>query len=131
MSPRVLVKVMEMLLSLVRALFGRRADLALETVVRWHRASFKKHWGRGGRRWRRSMLPCESGLPSPSEACNYRCQVQDRQRWEWISAVAIDSQMPNLFDQYTVQRPRSAVHLATSTARSISSPSITTGMYHS
>ena len=98
MSPRVLVKVMEMLLSLVRALFGRRADLALEnlalrqqvaalkrerprpslddfdrafwvalkeqwsrwsdnlilvtpgTVVRWHRASFKKHWGRISRR---------------------------------------------------------------------------------
>ena len=33
MSPRVLVKVMEMLLSLVRALFGRRADLALENLA--------------------------------------------------------------------------------------------------
>jgi putative transposase len=33
MSPRVLVRVMEMLLSLVRALFGRRADLALENLA--------------------------------------------------------------------------------------------------
>ena len=33
MSPRVLAKVMEMLLSLVRALFGRRADLALENLA--------------------------------------------------------------------------------------------------
>ena len=33
MSPRVLVKVMEMLLSLVRALFTRRADLALENLA--------------------------------------------------------------------------------------------------
>ncbi len=98
MSPRVLVKVMEMLLSLFRALFVGRANLALEnlalrqqvaalkrerprpplddsdrafwvalkdqwsrwsdhlilvtpgTVVRWHRASFGKHWGRISRR---------------------------------------------------------------------------------
>ena len=33
MSPRVLVKVMKMLLSLVRALFSRRADLALENLA--------------------------------------------------------------------------------------------------
>ena len=33
MSPRVLVKVMEVLLSLVRALFSRGSDLALENLA--------------------------------------------------------------------------------------------------